>query len=1154
MPRLLSVTERNDVATVTFNDSLNLAGTFTVQGVARAGTSSTGVGAWFAGTYGALLINANGTYSFRLDNDDPDTNVLAAGQQADDRFTITYSLGGATHTDTITVRITGVDEPGQSATSSATTLVYPTPAIIDPLTQIVSTAEIGVRLDGFGPLHQSINRGSIRVGVPGGGSAWGLEVGGAHWEYYSAFRNDGLIEAVAGLPGANAYALSGSSAAPLVNNGVLRAVTTGEDTFFSARAVGIMGGPHDGTIINNGVIEAISADGGAFGMWVSGLRLTVRNGGLLYVSGGHPQDLFEIVGIRSGQSSGLLIENSGTIHVVSTQGAHTNGITIFRDAINVHAYGTVINSGTIVADTAIRAYAGYFTGIHVTNSGHIEGDLDFDLAQNIVINLAGASWIGDLKLGINEDVVRNAGSIVGNVTLGDEDDLFDGRGGTVVGLVQGGRGFDVLLGGAGADRLEGGDGKDRIEGGGGADQLTGGADADVFVFSSLADSTAASFDTITDFQSGLDRIDLGALAPSSVSFSASGNYTTVTANSAAGALVFRVAGSITQADLVLVPKGGTVTGTADADTLFATATGSQLFGNAGDDVLDGAAGNDLLDGGTGADLMRGGAGDDVYIVDDDGDRHIELEGEGVDEVRTYRPYSLQAFVENLTLLGSDFIEVNGNRLDNIITGHAARSFLNGGDGNDIIIGGGGGDFLSGQEGADIYVYRAVSDSVDGAADVVSLQTGEDRIDLRAVAPLSVSWQETMYGYWQNFAITNVVTIVTAAGTMKINTEGKLFRSDFILGGEILGTAASETVNGTGNADTILGGAGDDQLFGLGGIDTLSGGAGNDRLDGGAGADVMTGGGDDDVYLVDDAGDYVWEAWDGGRDTVIASVSYTLAPQTFVDVLQTADEAGTAPLRLAGNTQSNLIIGNAGDNILEGGINTDMTTYASGGTDTLRGLGGNDIYYVDSPDDIVIELDGQGDDVVYTQSTYALAAGVSVETLAAIDVAAMGPIALTGNELGQKISGNADANVLRGEGGADMLFGGAGNDRLFGGGGNDRLDGGAGADIFVFETAGDSRTYAMRSDGNKHMPDVIADFAKGSDSIDLSGIDAIVGTGANDAFSFVGTGAFTRQAGQLRYEISGDATSLYADLDGDGIADMHIVLAGAVTLTAADFIL
>jgi Ca2+-binding RTX toxin-like protein len=59
---------------------------------------------------------------------------------------------------------------------------------------------------------------------------------------------------------------------------------------------------------------------------------------------------------------------------------------------------------------------------------------------------------------------------------------------------------------------------------------------------------------------------------------------------------------------------------------------------------------------------------------------------------------------------------------------------------------------------------------------------------------------------------------------------------------ILGTPASETINGGGGADCILGGAGDDNLQGGNGKDVLMGGPGNDAINGGGGADVCYGGG------------------------------------------------------------------------------------------------------------------------------------------------------------------------------------------------------------------------------------------------------------------------------------------------------------------------
>lgn len=62
---------------------------------------------------------------------------------------------------------------------------------------------------------------------------------------------------------------------------------------------------------------------------------------------------------------------------------------------------------------------------------------------------------------------------------------------------------DRILGSAAADTLSGGGGADWLHDGGGADVLTGGAGADVFVM-----ARDGQVDRISDFQIGLDRIDL----------------------------------------------------------------------------------------------------------------------------------------------------------------------------------------------------------------------------------------------------------------------------------------------------------------------------------------------------------------------------------------------------------------------------------------------------------------------------------------------------------------------------------------------------------------------------------------------------------------------------------------------------------------------
>lgn len=143
-----------------------------------------------------------------------------------------------------------------------------------------------------------------------------------------------------------------------------------------------------------------------------------------------------------------------------------------------------------------------------------------------------------------------------------------------------------------------------------------------------------------------------------------------------------------------------------------------------------------------------------------------------------------------------------------------------------------------------------------------------------------------------------------------------------------------------------------------------------------------------------------------------------------------------------------------------------------------------------------------------------------------------------------IGGNDANNVLRGGGGNDVLNG------LMG---TDREEGGAGADIFAFSAALHSVDYLLRSDGKKATADVLVDFTSGTDKIDLSAIDANAGTAADDAFTFIGTAAFTHQAGQLRYEVLDGRVHIYGDIDGDALIDLHIVASGTQIL-AGDFML
>jgi VCBS repeat-containing protein len=152
-----------------------------------------------------------------------------------------------------------------------------------------------------------------------------------------------------------------------------------------------------------------------------------------------------------------------------------------------------------------------------------------------------------------------------------------------------------------------------------------------------------------------------------------------------------------------------------------------------------------------------------------------------------------------------------------------------------------------------------------------------------------------------------------------------------------------------------------------------------------------------------------------------------------------------------------------------------------------------------------------------------------------------------------INGAGETNgnlVFFGGQGSDTLTGGSGNDTIYGGGAGDLMTGGAGIDNFRYDSITDSNglTNATR--------DRITNFVSGTDKIDLSRIDAITG-GADDAFSFIGSSAFSNTAGQLRYTDSGGGIFIVeGDVNGDGIADFTLSLTTVPSAApvATDFVL
>ncbi|MEK8031018.1 calcium-binding protein [Ideonella sp. DXS29W] len=236
------------------------------------------------------------------------------------------------------------------------------------------------------------------------------------------------------------------------------------------------------------------------------------------------------------------------------------------------------------------------------------------------------------------------------------------------------------------------------------------------------------------------------------------------------------------------------------------------------------------------------------------------------------------------------------------------------------------------------------------------------------------------------------------------------------------------------------------IYGTPGDDTLVGTSGADTIDGGEGADEMRGGKGGDTYVVDNAGDRVVESSGKGKDTVLASVSYTLA-----DNVENLELRGRDDLSGVGNDLANKLTGNAGHNDLDG----------RAGADTMVGGKGDDTYHVGDAGDVVVEKPGQGTDTVVASIDYTL--GDGVENL----------VMRSPSTAGMRGDGNALDNTMSDWIGSDLLVGHDGNDTLHGGtvlspGSSDTLDGGAGDDVLTAGLHAYSSDELIGGDGNDSL--------------------------------------------------------------------------------------
>ena len=468
---------------------------------------------------------------------------------------------------------------------------------------------------------------------------------------------------------------------------------------------------------------------------------------------------------------------------------------------------------------------------------------------------------------------------------------------------------------------------------------------------------------------------------------------------------------------------------------------------------------------------------------------LNFDGDTLDTV----VFDGRGFVRSADLpgIGSQIADIGAFEVQTAAATDGA-DYLTGNSAADTIDGLGGGDFIDGGGGNDNLTGGAGDDVLVGGA-------GDDTLNGGANAAAGDTADYS--------AATTVVTVNLS--TAAAQNTGSGTGTDRLIGIEnVIGGSVGDNLTGNNNANLLDGRNGNDILTGRGGNDTLLGGFGADQLYGGDGDDLLE-------------GSFAADTIDGGADNDTADYSGFGGGITVNLNSAVAQNTGAGGVDTILEVE-NLIGGNFNDRLTGQGGNNGNVLEGGDGSDFLFGLGGDDSL---SGGDLNDNLQGgAGNDM--------MEGGDGIDAL----LGGSGADVMFGNDGNDQLRGGADSDELTGGVGRDVLIGGD-----FSGGG---FPGDGAADIFIINDVSESSFGGATRD-------IIRDFEDGLDRIRLTEIDAITG-GGDDAFSFIGAGAFSGTAGELRAFNVGPNTVVRGDVNGDAVADLEIFINGTIVLGVGDF--
>lgn len=573
---------------------------------------------------------------------------------------------------------------------------------------------------------------------------------------------------------------------------------------------------------------------------------------------------------------------------------------------------------------------------------------------------------------------------------------FDGKD-----KLYGNYGRDFLAGGSGDDQLFGGDGDDTLDGGNGNDLMVGGEGSDTYRWNGGRDTIE---DTGGDDSVRIaynDRLTWSSREGSDDLYVAASNGDTLLVKdffseaSSIQRFVFPDGSVLTREDVIarVRPAPDPQPGPEpDPRPIIGDDGDNRLIGTSGHDTIDGLGGNDLLSGLEGNDRIYGRQGDD-HVYGGDGDD--SLDG-GIGEDTIYGDEGndlLGGGDDNDTLdggWGDDTLD--GGDGDDVLLGATGRDLIIGGRGDDDLVGLDGDITAQGGDGNDTYSWMGsglgtmVIDDASGTdtldlllnSDEVKLgragESGNDLVILVLDDPSGSSVTIKNYfaregGHVEEISFGDGTTWDLEDVLRRLEGEQPDPQPDPIVGDDddnwLEGTDDDDVIDGKAGNDTLLGGDGNDQLHGNIGDDTLDGGIGDDLLLGGDGSDtyvwnagtgrdtiVDTGG--NDVVRVnfngvmmwgrENADDLIVRAVDGG-DTLI--VKDFFKAENGIERFVFPDGQVTSREQiiewLSQPQPPGPIIGDDGDNLLEGTDRDDVIDGKAGDDMLFGGLGGDKMY-------------------------------------------------------------------------------------------------------------------------------------------------------------------------------------------------------------------